>query len=67
MDLRRGGYTLVRVYVAVLVVGAALLAAWVLYPSLVSVPDFIGLWAGLAGFAVLAVAMLYLFETIRNQ
>lgn len=67
MNLRRGWYVLVRAYVALLVVGAVVLVAWLLYPSLVSAPDFAGLWVGLAGFVGLVLAMLYLVESSRDQ
>lgn len=66
MELRRVGYLLVRVWVALVVVGAGLLVVWVLYPSVMQTPDFVGLWVGLLGFLGLTIGMLYLVENLRD-
>lgn len=66
MDTRRGGYLLVRLYAALVVIGSLVVLAWLAYPSVVSTPDIAGIWVGLAGFVVLVVAMMLLIQASRD-
>lgn len=66
MDPRRGGYLLVRLYAALVVLGVLVVIAWLVYPSLLRTPDIAGIWFGLAGFVVLVVAMVLLIQASRD-